>query len=159
MAYQILKGWPSEGAIDMSIALDTDVVLPEGTGGAIEATGGKGILGNYDEDGTDAGLLPFFCIGVDNVTGKVLGLMSNCMIEVDSDHYEAGSYAPGVAVTLKGGKFDIINVVVGATTGASDYRPVVGRVLSYDAASGKLVIAWGIGTGEIGTRYELATSG
>jgi hypothetical protein len=157
MAYQIIKGWPSEGAIDMSITLDTDVELTEGMGGAIEATGGKGIVGDYDEDGSDAALLPFFCIGVDNVTGKVLGLMSGCMIEVDSDHYEAGSYAPGVAVTLKDGKFDIIDLTVGATTAASDYRPVIGRVLSYDAVSGKLVVGWGLGSGVISSRYELAT--
>ena len=135
MAYQIIKGWPSDAAIDPVITLDTADTVAAGTGGAINASG-AGIVGNYATDGSDATLLPFFCLDVDTVTDKVTGLMSNCMIKVDDDHYESGSYTAGAAVTLSGGKFDLI-----AST--EDARPTVGKVFSYDGSATELVILWG----------------
>ena len=135
MAYDIIKGWPSSAAIDPVITLDTAVEIAAGFGGIINATG-KGIAGTYNTDGTDATLLPFFCIDVDTVTDKVTGLMGNYMIKVDSDHYEDGSYTSGKAVTLNGGKFDLI-------AASEDARPTVGKVFSYDAGASELVILWG----------------
>lgn len=135
MAYEIIKGWPSSAAIDPVITLDTADTVAAGAGGIINAAG-KGIAGTYNTDGTDATLLPFFCIDVDTVTDKVTGLMGNCMIKVDSDHYEAGSYTAGKAVTLKGGKFDLI-------AASDDARPTVGKVFSYDGTATELVVLWG----------------
>jgi hypothetical protein len=62
--------------------------------------------------------------------------MSNCMLKVDDDHYESGSYTSGAAVTLNGGKFDLI-------AESEDARPPVGQVFSYDSSATELVVLWG----------------
>jgi len=135
MAYKVIKGWPSEGAIDMSISLAVAGAVVAGDCGVINSSG-VGVIGAYNVTGADAGTLePFFCIDVDSVTGKVLGLMSPCMIEVDTDHFVAGSYAPGKAVSMAGGKFSLI-------AATEDLRRVVGTVFAYDSSVGTLTIYW-----------------
>jgi len=143
MAYQIVKGWPSEGAVDEIITLATDGTVAPGFSGVINADG-EGIVGTYPTTaGATSVYLPFFCIDVDSVTKKVTGLMSKCVIEMDSDHYVAGAYTPGAKLSLiasvvvadKGGKFDLI-------AASEDARTAVAQVIKYDATANKLRVLW-----------------
>ena len=136
MAYQVVKGWPSDGAIDEVITLATAGTVTPGLCGVIDSSG-EGLIGAYPTTEGATSIYPaFFCIDADEVTGKVTGLMSPCVIEMDSDHYAAGAYAPGVKLSLTDGKFSII-----AATG--DARPAVASVLAYNATTGKLRVLWG----------------
>jgi hypothetical protein len=135
MAYQIIKGWPCEGAIDMNIAVATDELVADGVGCVVDSDS-KAAVANFAVDGSDATGIPGFCIGIDNVTGNALLLLSEAMIQVDSDHYEVASYTPGAGVSFVGGKFDLIAAI-------DDERPQVGTVFSYDASATELVVFFG----------------
>lgn len=135
MAYQIIKGWPCEGAIDMNIPVATDEDVAEGVGCVVDSDS-KAAVANYNVNGTDALGIPGFCIGIDNVTGNALLLLSEAMVKVDSDHYKAGSYTPGAGVSFSEGKFQLI-------ADEDDERPQVGTVFSYDATAAELVVFFG----------------
>jgi len=144
MAYQIVKGWPSEGAIDPIITLTTDGSVAPGYSGVIDSPSGQGIVGIYPLTlGATSIYTPFFCIDVDEVTHNVTGLMSKCIIEMDATHYVAGSYVAGAKLSLtasviaehKGGKFSMI-------AASGDARPAVAQVISYNAITGKLRVLW-----------------
>jgi len=138
MAYQITKGWPSQAAIDEIITLATEGTVVPGMFGIIEADG-EAAPGTYPLTAGVTSLLPvFFCIDEDKITQKVTGLMSDCMIVLDSDHYVAGSFAPGQnlslgATTETAGKLEII-------ADSGDARPCVAKVISYSATPGKLKV-------------------
>jgi hypothetical protein len=132
MAYQILKGWPCEGAIDPSIAQATAGAVTEGTCGMVDDDGNAAV-GNYATAGTDATLIPFFCIGIDPINGNALALMGSYLIKVDSTHYAAASYEAGTPVSFTAGKFSTVDTS----------QPAVGTVLSYDATAGSLVVLMG----------------
>lgn len=132
MAYQILKGWPCEGAIDPTIPQASAGAVVDGTCGMVDANG-KAAVGNYATAGTDADLIPFFCIGVDNINGNALALMGKFLIKVDADHFAAGAYAAGKTVSFTAGKFALVDTS----------QPAVGTVLSYDAVAGSLVVLMG----------------
>ena len=132
MSYQIIKGWPSDGAIDLNIAQATAGTVTDGLCGMLN-TSGKAVVGNYATAGTDAALIPFFCIGVDNVTGNALALMGKYVIKMDSTHYAAGAYVSGSKVSFTSGKFALVDTS----------QPVVGTVVSYDATAGSLTVLVG----------------
>jgi hypothetical protein len=135
MAYQVVKGWPSEGAIDELFSDASGVDCALGSVAAIDADGNI-TPADYNVDGSDAGLKPVFIIDKDTITDKKLGLMHKILVEVDAEHYEAGTYEGSQAITATGGKFDVI-----ADTG--DSRPVVGVVRSFDATTGKMRVLMG----------------
>lgn len=135
MAYQIVKGWPSYGAIDEVITADSGVTLTPGTIALYNASG-KGIVANYeDTDSGNIGLTAGFVIDYDAVVeGNYTILLSKAVIEVDADHYEAATYAVGDKVTAKGGKFDKV--------GDADSRTVHGRVLKAPGSDGVMKVLW-----------------
>lgn len=135
MAYQIVKGWPALGAIDESIEAATGVTLAAGKIAAINDDG-DGILADFNVNGSDAGLTAAFLIDHDSAReGFFTGLISECVIEVDADHYEAGTYKAGDTLTADGGKFDGI-------AATSDDRPVIAKVLKEPDTQGIMRVLW-----------------
>lgn len=143
MAYQVVKAWPSDCAIDEIITLTVPGSVKPGFGGIIDDSG-EGVVGTFVKATTDDlnDGLAFFCIDEDTVTGKVTGLMNKCVIEVDADHYVAGSYVAGNPLTLKAGKFDLFDPTQTVPGTPDDYRPVIAKVLNYNATTGKMRIIW-----------------
>lgn len=132
MAYNIRKGWPDDSAIDEQFSLKASDTTVPGMVFKIKATG-LAEVATYATGGADAGELAFFCFDADTITNKVMGIISACVIEMDSTHYTAGAYAPNVKVTASAGKILVH---------PGDSMPVLGRVLAYDATSGILRVLW-----------------
>lgn len=129
--YKIIKGWPGEHTLDYQFVPANGVTITPGQIFCV-STAGTAIAGTYDGDPwADASDLFFFCFDVDTVTGKVMGIPGNIIVEVDSDSYVAGTYAPTTAVTCTGGKFDEV---------LSTSKKTIGKVLANDATTGKLQI-------------------
>lgn len=129
MSYQIRKGWPAEAAIDeIMVADDGEEITP---GMVVTVEGGKCKVANFTGAASDSDPMPAFVIAGEKVRGTFTGIMSQCVIEVDADHYEAGAYNPGDALTAKAGKF--------AAAGSSK---ALGRVMNFDAASGIMRLMW-----------------
>lgn len=121
--YQIRKGWPSNGAIDevFKAKVDSSGVTAELSEGMI-VTVKQHEAEPAASAGDDAALA--FVIGHEQARGTWTGLLSQCVIECDADHYDASeTYAAGDKVTVTSGKF--------APAGSSGVA--VGRVLAYDA--------------------------
>jgi len=131
MAYQVVKGWPCEGAIDELLTAADGVTLTLGTPATINASG-EAIVGDYDSLGSDSGLQAAFVIDYDEVRGKYLGLLSACVIEMDADHYAADTYAPN----------DTLTAIGGVLAKPTDSEPVLAKVLSVDATSDKIRVLW-----------------
>lgn len=132
--YQIRKGWPSNGAIDEVFQAgevnSAPAELAEGMIVAVKQ--GKAVPAVSYAAGTAIGALAFV-IGHEQARKTWVGLMSQCVIECDADHYDASAtYAAGDKVTVTNGKFAAIS---------SSEEPV-GRVLSYDATTGILRVLW-----------------
>ena len=129
MSYQIRKGWPAEAAIDeIMVADDGEEIVP---GLIVAVEGGKCKVANFTGAASDTDPMPAFVIAGEKVRGTFTGLMSQCIIEVDADHYEAGTYKPGDMLTAKAGKF--------AAAGSSK---AVARVMNFDAGSGIMRLMW-----------------
>jgi len=124
MAYQVIKGWPSEAAIDVTFEAANDNV-EAGIIGKIDSDG-KVDVGAYATDGSDSSEQPVFIIDKDTVTDKFLGLMHPCVLEVDSDHFQSGSYDVNEKITGgDNGTFDKI-------AASDDDRPEIGKVIKVD---------------------------
>ncbi len=127
--YDIRKGWPSDGAIDEVLKAESGQTIEDGM--IVTVADGKASKANFTGAASANDPMVAFIIGYEQVKGTFTGIMSQCIIEVDADHYDAGSYAPGDALTAKDGKFS-----------AAGSSKVVGRVLKFDAASGILRLMW-----------------
>lgn len=129
--YKIIKGWPGEHTLDYQFTPANGVTIVPGQIFCV-STAGTAIAGTYDATPfADAADLFFFCFDVDSITGKVMGLPGNIIVEVDSASYVAGTYAPATAVTCTGGKFDEV-----LSTG----KRTIGYVLSKNATTGVIQI-------------------
>lgn len=131
MAYDIVKGWPSEGALDFTVALNTGQTIGEGVIAMLD--GGKASAANYTTAAAVTDKVPGFIIGVDSQSGNRTMLMGAFIVEVDDAHYAADTYAAGDVLTAKAGKFAKPTV-----TG----EHVVGKVLTYNATTKKMRILW-----------------
>lgn len=129
--YQIIKGWPAAGALDLNLQPASGVTITPGLIGVI-STGGKVAVAGYASDGSDAGNVPVFCIGVESVTGNLTCLASNFVVKVDASCYTGSSFAPNASLTAVGGKFK-------APAGT---ERIVGKVLAFDATTGELTVLW-----------------
>jgi hypothetical protein len=127
--YDIRKGWPAEAAIDEVLTAANNQTVAEGM--IVTVADGKATPANFTAQAAASDPMAAFLIGHEKVRGTFTGLMSQCIIEVDAEHYEAGSYAPGDVLTAKNGKF--------APAGNSK---VLARVLKFDAASGLMRLMW-----------------
>lgn len=133
--YNIIKGWPSNGALDFTAAPKVGVALTEGTVAML----GKGsdanlaVLGNFTTAADVGDNVAGFVIGVDTMSGNVTALMGQFILEVDADHYAAGTYAAGDVLTATAGVFSKATVL--------GENPV-GKILTYNATTGKMTILW-----------------
>ena len=130
--YKVIKGWPSNGAIDLNLFPATGVTTLEPGQAACINNEGKLIVGTYLANGSDAADVPVFIIDKDPMTGSFTCLLENFVLEVDSDHYATDTYTPTQAVSIVDGKF--IDVDTSQRT--------VGRVLDFNATTGKMIVAW-----------------
>ena len=129
MSYQIRKGWPAQAAIDEAlIAADGEKIE---NGMIVTVADGKCKKANFLSAASAADPMTAFVISNEQLRGTYTGIMSQCVIEVDKDHYEAGSYKANDPLTAKNGKFS-----------AAGTSKVLGRVLSFDAASGIMRLMW-----------------
>lgn len=127
--YQIRKGWPSNGAVDEVLTPASGEEVTDGM--IVTVVDGKAAPANFTAAAAATDPMCAFVIGAEGVRNTLTGIMSQCVIEVDADLYEAGTYASGDALTAKGGKF--------AAAGSSK---VLGRVMSFDSTSGIMRLMW-----------------
>lgn len=125
MAYKIIKGWPGEHTLDYQFTPASGVTIVAGDVFCVGSTG-EAIAGTYAANGADATDFHFFCFDVDTITGKVMGIPGNIIVEIDSDQYVAGSYSVSDSVTATTNKFDVI----------SSSTKAIGKVLYKNATTG-----------------------
>ena len=121
--YNIRKGWPCDGALDETLVPAAPKTITNGMLAAIN-TSGKLEKANLTAAAAATDPIIGIVIGVDKMSGKCTLLMSDCIIEMDSEHFATDTYTPNMSLTVKDGKF------AKATT-----ETVIGRVLSYDAVN------------------------
>ena len=131
MGYKIIKGWPDDSALDLPMEVESGNSIIEGHTFWLNDSGNAEVA-DYNSNGSENNKLFFYCIDSDTVTGNVIGLSGNFMIEVESDLYWPGNYHTNLGVTSKEGKFSI-------PVGTED---VVGYVVRYTSSTGKLIITW-----------------
>lgn len=131
MAYDIVKGWPSDAALDFTVALNTGQTIGEGIVAMLD--GGKASAANYTTAAAAADKTAGFIIGVDTMSGNRTMLLGSFIVEVDADHYVAGSYAAGDLLTATAGKFSKVTA-----TGEN----IVGKILTYSGVTKKMRILW-----------------
>ena len=131
MSYDIVKGWPAPGALDVNLTPATGTTLVGGEVITINASG-EAILATFDSVGVNAESMAFFTVGTDNLNGGVSAIKSGMVIEVDADHYDADTYAIGDALSANVGKFCLVD------TSAKQ----VGIILAYNATTGVMSIVW-----------------
>ena len=129
MSFQIVKGWPAEGAIDMSLTKETGEDMSLGQIVKVNASGKLEVCTAGANDTDPMG----FTIGNELATKSInpdyspevntfTTLFSECVIDCDSNHFDSGSI--GGMVTADGGKF------IEKTT--TDDKPAIGKVLYKD---------------------------
>lgn len=126
--YDIRKGWPADAAVDEVLRAASGETIEDGM--IVTVANGEASKANFTGAAAATDPMCAFIIGKEDVRGTFTGIMSQCIIEVDADHYAAGTYAAGDALTAKDGKF--------AAAGSSK---VLGRVLSMDP-SGLMRLMW-----------------
>ena len=129
MSYQIRKGWPAQSAIDEALLAADGQKITNGM--IVTVSEGKCKVANFTNAASPTDPMTAFVISNEQLRGTFTGIMSQCVIEVDKDHYDVGAYKANDPLTAKAGKFS-----------AAGSSKVVGRVLSFDAASGIMRIMW-----------------
>lgn len=116
--YNIRKGWPSQGAVDEVLTADTGQTITEGM--IVTVTDGKASVANFTGAASKNDPITAFIMGHEDVRKTFTGIMSQCVIEVDAEYYQAGTYNSGDYLTAKEGKFALAN-----------NEKVIGRVLTF----------------------------
>ena len=127
--YNIIKGWPSDSALDMSYPADDSLEAYDGVCVTVNANG-KVVLAT-GSDTTPTG----FLIGREKMTNACTVLYGAYVLEIDRNHYDdTGTYTPGTKVTVGNeGK-----LTVSGSSGCC-----FGRVLSVNAVDGTIRILSG----------------
>ena len=125
MSYNIRKGWPCHGALDENLMPANTDAFKEGIIVALNADGKVEVADAVAADGPMCG----FNIGVEKVTGAVTTLLNDCIIDMDAEHYVAGTYNPNDALSASAGKF-----------GPAGSNKVLARVISFK--NGILRVKW-----------------
>lgn len=121
--YQIRKGWPAQAAIDEVFKAALGETLAEGMIVYVK---------DHEASVSDTTGVPCFVIGQEPARKTWTGLMSQCVIECDAEHYVPGTYAAGDYLVAEAGKFN-----AGGTKETG-----LARVLAYDAVSGVMRVLW-----------------
>lgn len=134
--YQIRKGWPADAAIDEVVTAAPGAELKEGMvvtiDGNRQATPAVAVTGTCG-----------FLFGKEPLAKTFVALLSDAVIEVDANHYVAGTYTAGDALGVgtddDAGKFAVIEDADGEGTAAP---AAVGRVISFDTNTGIMRLRW-----------------
>jgi hypothetical protein len=112
--FDVLRGWPREGAIDESFIIHqtvpgTDDLLPLGTVVQV-GTDGKAVAATTPNRATTNAVATWVVVaGNDDFSSqfvhKVTGLRANAEFKLDPANFNAGTYTPGVKLTFSAGKW------------------------------------------------------
>ncbi|MCB5270513.1 MAG: hypothetical protein LHW56_01555 [Candidatus Cloacimonetes bacterium] len=130
--YQIVKGWPSNAALDENVKAATGQTIVEGQVITKDSDGAAVVASLAAGDDKTA----YFVIGKETLTGTFTGLTGKFIAEVDADHLAAAvsTYAIDELLTATTGKFAAL------TAGAPEQA--IARVVGKDAVNGKLRVIW-----------------
>jgi len=112
--FDVLRGWPREGAIDEHFPINqttppTPDSLPLGTVVYVTATGTAAAATTPNRSTTDA-VSPWVVVaGNDDFSSqfvdKVVVLRANAEFKLDPANFNAGTYTPGTKLTFSAGKW------------------------------------------------------
>lgn len=113
--FDILRGWPREGAIDETfsahVSAGTAVSLPPGTVVAVQSDGTVDKATTPDATAADA--VETWVVVESNqdfsgsFLGKVVCLKENAMFRLDPANIAAGSYTPGTLLSFNAGQWKV----------------------------------------------------
>lgn len=131
--FDVLRGWPKEGAIDHTFGIHqtvagTDDSLPAGTVVTI-GSDGKAVAASTPNRSTTNPTETWVVVeGNDDFSAqfvhKVVCLRSNAMFKLDPSNFNAGTYTPGTALTFSSGKWQV----------AATNNQIIGSVLEDNTA-------------------------
>ncbi len=131
MSYEIRKGWPSNAALDEPISAVDGTELVDGTVAILDSTTGKWKTGAVNS-ASGKGALHAFIIAKEDLRYTYVGLLSDAIIEVDSDHYTGTTFKAGDPLSAdENGKF----VAAGSNA-------VIGKVINFDPVSKHMRLVW-----------------
>lgn len=131
--FDVLRGWPREGAIDESFTImqttpGTDDALPLGMVCVINSTSKAVAATTPNRSTTNAAATWIVVEGNADFSSqfvhKVVMLRSNAMFKLDPANLEAGTYTPGAKLSFNAGKWKV----------AATNNQVIGEVLYDDTA-------------------------
>lgn len=112
--FDVLRGWPREGAIDESFSVHqsvpgTDDALPLGTVVAVQADGSAAAATTPNRSTTEYVATWVVVAGNDDYSSqfvrKVACLRGNAVLKLDPSNINAGTYTPGTKLTFSAGKW------------------------------------------------------
>ncbi len=139
--FDVLRGWPREGALDESFLAAADMV--SGTVVKVDTDGLTVVAASTPDLTSDDPVATWVVVeGTDDFSGtfvgKVVCLRANAMLRVDSTLVVSGTYTPGKPVSFDSGQFKV----------AAAGDQIVGEVIKDDTAvDGTIVIYYSGGTG------------
>ena len=114
--FDVLRGWPKEGAIDESFTIKqtvpgVDDALPLGTVVKVDIDG-KAVAATTPNRTTTNPVATWVVVaGNDDFSSqfvhKVVALRSNAEFKLDPANFNAGTYTPGVKLTFSAGKWQV----------------------------------------------------
>lgn len=128
--FDVLRGWPREGAIDESFKIHqtvagTDDSLPLGTVVAVQSDGTVAAATTPDRSTTNAVATWVVVEGNADFSSqfvhKVVCLRSNAELKLDPSNLNAGTYTPGTKLTFSAGKWQPV--------GGAAHNQIIGEVL------------------------------
>lgn len=133
--FDVLRGWPKEGALDESFLAAANIV----SGTVVKvSTDGLTVVAATTADMTSGNPIPTWVVveGTDDYSGtfvgKVVALRANAMLRLDPANMAAGSYTPGALLSFSAGQFKV------AVAGDQ----VIGEVIKDDSAIDETVVVY-----------------
>ncbi len=132
--FDVLRGWPREGAIDESFTIHqtvsgTDDSLPLGTVVAVQTDGTVAAATTPDRTAVNSVATWVVVAGNDDFSSqfvhKVACLRANAMFKLDPANFNAGTYTPGTKLTFSAGKWQV----------AAAKNQIIGEVLQDNTAT------------------------
>jgi hypothetical protein len=139
--FDVLRGWPREGAIDESFIINqtvpnVDDLLPMGTVVTVNATG-KAVAATTPNRATTNPVSTWIVVaGNDDFSSqfvhKVVGLRMNAEFKLDPSNFNAGVYTPGTKLTFSAGKWQV----------AVATNQIIGEVLQDNTATDGTIVVF-----------------
>lgn len=133
--FDVLRGWPREGAIDESFLAAADIA----SGTVVKvSTDGLTVTAATTPDMTSEDPVATWVVveGTDDFSGTFVGkavcLRANAMLRLDPANYNAGTWTPGAPVSFTAGKFKV----------AAAGDQIIGEVIKDDSAVDETVVIY-----------------